>query len=155
MSLTNKQIYDLNNMNVAAQNVQLGNMLNDMTNVGTKDFYVVSPYDADKPNLQEMIEKYKNREFPILYSEGSPMVCPLMQCSPVLSMQATDSFIMGLQWTGVINLTGETTSPFVIQTVTCTNNTLVPDETTGITPEYDANEDRWGGFIHQVTTTPV
>lgn len=31
MSLTTKQIYDLNNMNVAAQNAQLGTMVNNPT----------------------------------------------------------------------------------------------------------------------------
>lgn len=34
MALTTKQIYDLNNMNVAAQNVQLGTLLNEQITEG-------------------------------------------------------------------------------------------------------------------------
>ena len=38
MSLTDKQIYDLNNMNVAAQNVSLGNMLDEMAFSDSPEF---------------------------------------------------------------------------------------------------------------------
>lgn len=38
MNLTDKQIYDLNNMNVAAQNVALGNMLDEMVFIDSPEF---------------------------------------------------------------------------------------------------------------------
>ena len=38
MNLTDKQIYDLNNMNVAAQNVALGNMLDEMVFSDSPEF---------------------------------------------------------------------------------------------------------------------
>lgn len=55
MSLTDKQIYDLNNMNVAAQNVQLGSLLDNLIESGGGGI--------DVSNKAEVVE----RESPLLF----------------------------------------------------------------------------------------
>lgn len=56
MSLTDKQIYDLNNMNVAAQNVQLGNLLDNLVESGGGGI--------DVSNKAEIVERKSSLLFP-------------------------------------------------------------------------------------------
>lgn len=75
--LTNKQIYDLNNMNVAAQNVQLGTLLNEMSQ--SLDihpvFYTIDYFD-NPPTIGEIMQRlYLNTEIPVVIYNGNVCVC--------------------------------------------------------------------------------
>jgi len=63
MSLSNKEIHDLNNMNVAAQNVQLGTLLNDLINGGGGSglnwINLDSLTSSQKDRLIKLLESFK------------------------------------------------------------------------------------------------
>lgn len=65
MTLTEKQIYDLNNMNVAAQNVQLGKLLNDILSGSISG-------EINWINLDGLDEETKKKIIAILSNSGSP-----------------------------------------------------------------------------------
>lgn len=65
MTLTEKQIYDLNNMNVAAQNVQLGKLLNDILSGSISG-------EINWINLDGLDEETKKKIIAILSNSGNP-----------------------------------------------------------------------------------
>lgn len=65
MTLTEKQIYDLNNMNVAAQNIQLGKLLNDILSGSISG-------EINWINLDGLDEETKKKIIAILSNSGSP-----------------------------------------------------------------------------------
>lgn len=70
MSLTQKQIYDLNNMNVASQNVALGTTLNNLIEGSSGGDIVKIEYDSETMTAEELggvvLEVFEDGKIPVL-----------------------------------------------------------------------------------------
>lgn len=70
MSFTDKQIYDLNNMNVAAQNVELGQYLQDLSNIDNiQHGGKLNPF-KDTSSYKENYDAYKGKDMYIAIDGG-------------------------------------------------------------------------------------
>lgn len=70
MSFTDKQIYDLNNMNVAAQNVELGQYLQDLSNIDNiQHGGKLNPF-KDISSYKENYDAYKGKDMYIAIDGG-------------------------------------------------------------------------------------